>query len=92
MLDARSLNFHDIFFKRDSFPFQVGTVQHSALDYFSERGERKNKKRSLVDELLADAEFQKYNKRKYKEVMEKRRKTGYHKANQKMKKLKKKKK
>lgn len=68
---------------------QVGTVQHSSLDYYSERDTRRNKKHTIVDELMADAEFQQYNKRKYKEVMEKNQKTGYYKALKKMKKMKK---
>ena len=32
-------------------------------------GTAKNKKKSLVDELMADAEFQRYNKRKYTEII-----------------------
>lgn len=72
--------------------FQIGTVQHSQLDYFNERGTKKNKKKSLVDELLADAEFQSFTKRKYKEVLKKTERVGYKKAVQKMKKLKKNKK
>ncbi|EDV99001.1 deoxynucleotidyltransferase terminal-interacting protein 2 [Drosophila grimshawi] len=70
--------------------FQVGTVQHSPLDYYSERHTRKTKK-SLVDELLADEDFQKFNKRKYKEVIQRTDKSAHRKAMKKMKKLKKKK-
>lgn len=70
--------------------FQIGTVQHSHLDYFNERGTKKNKKKSLVEELLADAEFQSFTKRKYKEVIKKNERVGYKKAVQKMKKNKKK--
>lgn len=70
--------------------FQVGTVQSSPLDYYNERGERKNKKKTIVDELMADAQFQRFNKRKYTEIqLEEKRRTGYHKASKKMKKLKK---
>lgn len=70
--------------------FQVGTVQSSPLDYYNERGERKNKKKTIVDELMADAQFQRYNKRKYTEIqLEEKRRSGYHKATKKMKKLKK---
>ncbi|KAH8262786.1 hypothetical protein KR044_000345 [Drosophila immigrans] len=68
--------------------FQIGTVQHSALDHYSERHTRKTKK-SLVDELLADEEFQKFNKRKYKEVIKRTDKYAHRKAMKKMKKLKK---
>lgn len=31
----------------------------------------------MVDELLADADFQKYNKKKYKEIIDEKRKTEY---------------
>lgn len=31
----------------------------------------------MVDELLADAEFQKYNKKKYKEIIDEKRKSEY---------------
>lgn len=69
--------------------FQVGTVLPSPLEKHNERGARPTKKKSLVDELLADAQFQQYNKRKYSEVMAEKSKTGYKKAYKKMKKLKK---
>lgn len=72
-----------------SFALQIGTVQHSPLDHYSERNTRKNKKKSLVEELLADAEVQKYTKRKYKEVMLRKDKYAHRKAIKKMKKLKK---
>lgn len=71
--------------------FQVGTVLKSPLDYYNERDSKTNKKRTMVEELMADAEFQRFNKRKYKEVVENKKKTAYHKAHQKMKKLKKRK-
>lgn len=70
--------------------FQVGTVLPSPLEKYNDRGERVTKKKSLVDELLQDAEFQRFNKRKYQEVMAEKRVTGYKKAYKKMKKLKKK--
>ncbi|XP_013103468.2 deoxynucleotidyltransferase terminal-interacting protein 2 [Stomoxys calcitrans] len=69
--------------------FQIGTVQHSALDFYSERHERKNKKHTLVDELLADTEAQKYIKRKNKEIVMMKQKYAQRKAMKKMKKLKK---
>lgn len=49
----------------------------SPLDYYNSRLSKKERKRTLVDELLADAEFQKYNKRKYKEIIEEKQKTHY---------------
>ncbi|XP_037959490.1 deoxynucleotidyltransferase terminal-interacting protein 2 [Teleopsis dalmanni] len=71
--------------------FQIGTVQHSPLDYYSERNTRKNKKKSLVDELLADEQFQTFTKRKYNENIERKNKYKNRKALKKMKKLKKRK-
>lgn len=62
----------------------------SPLDYYNNRLTRKERKRTLVDELLADAEFNKYNKRKYREIIEERQKTHY-KAYRQAKKLKRKK-
>ncbi|XP_044733083.1 deoxynucleotidyltransferase terminal-interacting protein 2 [Chrysoperla carnea] len=69
--------------------FQIGKVMDSPLDYYNNRCTKKERKRTLVDELLADAEFNKYNKRKYLEIIEERRKTSY-KAHQRAKKLKRK--
>lgn len=63
----------------------------SPLDFYNNRLTKKERKKTLVDELLADAEFQKYNKRKYKEIMEQKQKTHY-KSWRKAKNLKKKKK
>ncbi|CAH1643693.1 unnamed protein product [Spodoptera littoralis] len=57
--------------------FQVGRIMDSALDHVNERLTKKQRKRTMVDELLADAEFQKYNKKKYKEIVDDKRKTEY---------------
>lgn len=65
--------------------FQVGTVLPSPLDYYNERGTRKTKKKSLVDELMADAEFQQFNKRKYVETLVDKRRKGEHQAQKKRK-------
>ncbi|OCT71483.1 deoxynucleotidyltransferase terminal-interacting protein 2 [Xenopus laevis] len=56
---------------RDGFPkyFQVGTVVDSPLDFYHSRIPKKERKRTLVDELLADSEFRRYNKKKYREIM-----------------------
>nr|CAG4642142.1 EOG090X0GO7 [Eurycercus lamellatus] len=43
--------------------FQVGTVVDSAADFYHGRVPRKDRKKTLVDELMADANFQRYNKR-----------------------------
>uniref|UniRef100_A0A182MLS8 Fcf2 pre-rRNA processing C-terminal domain-containing protein n=1 Tax=Anopheles culicifacies TaxID=139723 RepID=A0A182MLS8_9DIPT len=70
--------------------FEIGKLIDSPLDHFNERGAKKLKSKSLVDELLADAEFQKANKRKYAESLERQKKKAYHKAVMKMKKEKRK--
>lgn len=56
---------------------QVGRILDSPLDHVNERVTRKNRKRTMVEELLADADFQKYNKKKYKEIIDEKRKTEY---------------
>lgn len=63
----------------------------SPLDYYNNRCTKKERKKTLVDELLADAEFQKYNKRKYQEIIQEKQKTHYR-AHREAKKLKRKKK
>lgn len=63
----------------------------SPLDFYNSRLSKAERKKTLVDELLADADFQKYNKRKYKEIVEEKQKTHY-KSWRKAKSLKKKKK
>lgn len=70
--------------------FQVGKVVDNAADFYNSRIPKKQRKRTMVDELLADAEFKRYNKRRYKEIIEERRKTHY-KAHIRAKKLKRKK-
>lgn len=50
--------------------FQIGQYVDGPLDRHSNKGEKKSKSKSLVDELMADAEFKKYNKRKYTEIIE----------------------
>ena len=42
----------------------------SPADYYTDRVPIKDRKKSLVDELMADAEFRKYNKRKYAEIVD----------------------
>ncbi|CAH1984315.1 unnamed protein product [Acanthoscelides obtectus] len=70
--------------------FEMGKVMDSPLEFYSNRLTKKERKKTLVDELLADAEFHKYNKRKYKEIIEEKQKTHY-KAWRQAKRLKKKK-
>ena len=42
----------------------------SPADFYNDRVARKDRKSGLVEELMADAEFKKYNKRKYAEILE----------------------
>lgn len=70
------------FYKRNDMKtlpkyFQIGKVIDSPLDYYSGRMTNKERKRTIVDELMADAEFAKYNKRKYKEIIEEKNKRNY---------------
>ncbi|XP_012524068.1 deoxynucleotidyltransferase terminal-interacting protein 2 [Monomorium pharaonis] len=57
--------------------FQIGKVIDSPMDFYSSRLVKKERKRTIVDELIANAEFTKYNKRKYKEIIEEKQKTHY---------------
>ncbi|XP_072537747.1 deoxynucleotidyltransferase terminal-interacting protein 2 [Salminus brasiliensis] len=56
---------------REGFPkyFQVGTVVDNPADFYHSRIPKKERKRTIVEELLADAEFRSFNKRKYQEIM-----------------------
>ncbi|KYQ51648.1 Deoxynucleotidyltransferase terminal-interacting protein 2 [Trachymyrmex zeteki] len=71
--------------------FHVGKVIDSPMDFYSSRLTKKERKKTIIDELMADAEFTKYNKRKYKEIIEEKQKTHY-KAHKHARRLKKKKK
>lgn len=57
--------------------FQIGKVMDAPLDYYNSRLTKKERKRTIVDELMADAEFSKFNKRKYKEIIDEKRKTHF---------------
>ena len=67
----------------------MGQVLESPVEYHNSKNIRKTKK-SLVDELLENAEFQKYNKKRFQETIEQKKQTGFNKAMKKMRKLKKK--
>ncbi|KAM7409948.1 hypothetical protein PAMA_001435 [Pampus argenteus] len=56
---------------RDGFPkyFQVGTVVDNPIDFYHSRIPKKERKRTMVEELLADAEFRHENKKKYQHIM-----------------------
>ncbi|KAK3928118.1 Deoxynucleotidyltransferase terminal-interacting protein 2 [Frankliniella fusca] len=84
------------FYKKNDFKnlpkyFQVGRVVESAADFYHSRIPKKDRKKTLVDELLADAEFQKSTKKRYKEIIAEKQKTHY-KAHRQAKRLKKNKK
>ncbi|XP_041368745.1 deoxynucleotidyltransferase terminal-interacting protein 2-like [Gigantopelta aegis] len=53
--------------------YQFGTVIESPTEFYSARIPKKQRKKTIVDELLADAEFRKYNKRKYTEIQDAKR-------------------
>lgn len=57
--------------------FHIGKVVDSPVDYYSGRLSKKERKKTIVDELMADAEFSKYNKRKYKEIIDEKQKLHY---------------
>uniref|UniRef100_A0ACB8F3B5 Uncharacterized protein n=1 Tax=Sphaerodactylus townsendi TaxID=933632 RepID=A0ACB8F3B5_9SAUR len=56
---------------REGLPkyFQVGTIVDSPVDFYHARIPKKERKKTIVEELLADAEFRRYNKRKYKDII-----------------------
>lgn len=45
--------------------FQMGRIVEGAADHYRDGVTSKHKKRRLVDELLDDAEFRRYNKKKF---------------------------
>ncbi|XP_011304395.1 deoxynucleotidyltransferase terminal-interacting protein 2 [Fopius arisanus] len=57
--------------------FQIGKVLDTPLDFYHGRLTKKQRKRTIVDELMADADFAKYNKRKYKEIVDEKRQMHY---------------
>ncbi|XP_074654043.1 uncharacterized protein LOC141908105 [Tubulanus polymorphus] len=50
--------------------FQMGEVVETAADFYHARIPKKQRKATVVEELLADAEFRKFNKRKFIEAQE----------------------
>ncbi|KAM9386160.1 deoxynucleotidyltransferase terminal-interacting protein 2 [Pholidichthys leucotaenia] len=59
---------------RDGFPkyFQVGTVVDSPVDFYHSRIPKKERKRTMVEELLGDAEFRQKNKKMYQKIIAER--------------------
>uniref|UniRef100_H2ZWS1 Deoxynucleotidyltransferase terminal interacting protein 2 n=1 Tax=Latimeria chalumnae TaxID=7897 RepID=H2ZWS1_LATCH len=76
---------------RDGFPkyFQVGTVVDSPIDFHHARIPKKQRKRTIVEELIADAEFRRYNKKKYHQIMSEKAALAAGKKNRKFKKFRK---
>ena len=56
-------------FNVTKFSFQVGRVVDSPADFYSSRIPKKERKRTIVDELMADAELKQYTKRKHQEIL-----------------------
>ncbi|KHN75517.1 Deoxynucleotidyltransferase terminal-interacting protein 2 [Toxocara canis] len=48
--------------------FQVGTIVENKADFYSARIPKKQRKRTIVEELMADEEFQRRQKKKYDEI------------------------
>ncbi|XP_031719693.1 deoxynucleotidyltransferase terminal-interacting protein 2 [Anarrhichthys ocellatus] len=59
---------------RDGFPkyFQVGTVVDNPVDFYHSRVPKRARKRTMVEELLSDAEFRHNNKKKYQHIVTER--------------------
>ncbi|KAM4703463.1 deoxynucleotidyltransferase terminal-interacting protein 2 [Rhinophrynus dorsalis] len=76
---------------REGFPkyFQVATVVDTPVDYYHSRIPKKERKRTIVEELLADSEFRRYNKKKYQEIMAEKAAIAEGKKNRKKKKFRK---
>lgn len=51
--------------------FQVGTIIESKADFYHSRIPKKDRKRTLVEELLADANFKRNTKKRYSEALAK---------------------
>ncbi|KAI8973599.1 Fcf2 pre-rRNA processing-domain-containing protein [Mycotypha africana] len=51
--------------------FQIGTIVEGPTEFYSARLNKKERKQTIVDELLANEESKQYYKRKYSEVQEK---------------------
>ncbi|KAJ3085959.1 hypothetical protein HK102_013647 [Quaeritorhiza haematococci] len=50
--------------------FQIGTITEGPTEFYSSRVARKDRKQTLIDELMADAERKSYYKRKFLEIQE----------------------
>ncbi|XP_029356733.1 deoxynucleotidyltransferase terminal-interacting protein 2 [Echeneis naucrates] len=70
---------------RDGFPkyFQIGTVVDNPVDFYHSRIPKKERKRTMVEELVADAEFRHKNKKKYQQILTEKSAKGAGKRNKK---------
>jgi len=50
--------------------FQMGTFVEAPVEFYSSRVPKKQRKQTLVEELLADAEFRQYQKKKYAAIQQ----------------------
>ncbi|XP_070797276.1 deoxynucleotidyltransferase terminal-interacting protein 2 isoform X1 [Pituophis catenifer annectens] len=67
--------------------FQVGTIVDSPADFYHARVPKKERKKTIVDELLVDSEFRRYNKRKYQDIIAEKEALSAGKKNRKKKKF-----
>ncbi|XP_070177065.1 deoxynucleotidyltransferase terminal-interacting protein 2-like isoform X2 [Littorina saxatilis] len=49
--------------------FQIGKVEENPVNFYHDRIPKKKRKRTLLDEIMADEDFRKQTKQRYKEVM-----------------------
>ncbi|OTF76036.1 deoxynucleotidyltransferase terminal-interacting protein 2-like protein [Euroglyphus maynei] len=49
--------------------FQIGTVQQTATDFYSGRLTRRERKQTILDELMSDAQLKAFNRRKLQKAM-----------------------
>lgn len=63
--------------------FQVGTIKEGPTEFFSSRVARKDRGKTIVDELLADNQAREYHKRKANEINERGMKNGRRKTKKK---------
>lgn len=68
--------------------FEVGTYVESPVDFYSSRLPKKERKKTLVEELMADMEFCRYQKKKMTEILQSRPKKFHPKEKTKKSKLK----
>ncbi|KAM6938977.1 deoxynucleotidyltransferase terminal-interacting protein 2 [Lycodopsis pacificus] len=70
---------------RDGFPkyFQVGTVVDNPVDFYHSRVPKRARKRTMVEELLSDAEFRHNNKKYHQHIVAERAAQGAGRKNKK---------